>query len=131
MNSEHLFLYKSFDTKLPPYRILFQREVNTMCLQIAVAETDKVINAAWNWIEKNMMPELEDIDHPLDKEKWVSDKIQMVVTTIEFGSDELSSDQNVRNASRTFKQIFDIPHSERFVSCKYHFLYMSYREILK
>ncbi|GAA5803129.1 hypothetical protein HPULCUR_008604 [Helicostylum pulchrum] len=121
-----------FDTKLPPYRILFQREVNTMCLQIAVAETDKVINAAWNWIEKNMMPELENIDHPLDKEKWVSDKIQMVVTTIEFGSDELSSDQNVRNASRTFKQIFDIPHSERFVSyysCAYNgrqgWLYMS------
>ncbi|KAF1804275.1 hypothetical protein FB192DRAFT_1279318 [Mucor lusitanicus] len=65
-----------------------------------------------------MMPELETIDHPLDKERWVSEKINMIVTEIESGTDELSSDENVRNASRTFRQIFDIPHSERFVSCK-------------
>ncbi|KAI9478329.1 MAG: rab-GTPase-TBC domain-containing protein [Benjaminiella poitrasii] len=105
-----------FDTKLPPYRILFQREVNTLCLQIAVAGTEKAIEAAWIWIEKNMMPELETIDHPLDKERWVSEKIGMIVTAIDSGTDELSSDENVRNASRTFRQIFDIPHSERFVS---------------
>ncbi|KAG2212948.1 hypothetical protein INT46_008074 [Mucor plumbeus] len=105
-----------FDTKLPPFRILFQREVNTMCLQIAVGETEKAIDAAWFWIEKNMMPEMETIDHPLEKERWVSEKINMIVTEIESGTDELSSDENVRNASRTFRQIFDIPHSERFVS---------------
>ncbi|CAO3700781.1 unnamed protein product [Rhizopus stolonifer] len=29
-----------FDTKQPPYRILFQREINTLCLQIAVAESE-------------------------------------------------------------------------------------------
>jgi hypothetical protein len=53
-----------------------------MCLQIAVAESEKVINAAWYWIEKNMMPELETIDHPLEKEAWVAEKINMIVTTI-------------------------------------------------
>ncbi|KAI7906001.1 rab-GTPase-TBC domain-containing protein [Cokeromyces recurvatus] len=105
-----------FDTKLPPYRILFQREINTMCLQIAVAETENNIKAAWLWIEKNIMPELETIDHPLDKERWVSEKMNMIVTTIESGTDELSADENVRNASRTFRQIFEVPHSERFVS---------------
>lgn len=72
----------SFDTKLPPFRILFQREVNTMCLQIAVGETEKAIDAAWFWIEKNMMPEMETIDHPLEKERWVSEKINMIVTEI-------------------------------------------------
>lgn len=124
------------DTKLPPYRILFQREVNTMCLQIAVGETKAAIDAAWNWIEKNMIPELETIDHPYEKERWVSEKINMIVTaigkqfkqndmilflnlgvSIEYGTDELSSDEKVRNASRTFRQVFDIPHSERFVNC--------------
>lgn len=110
-----------------------------MCLQIAVGETEKAIDAAWFWIEKNMMPELETIDHPLEKERWVSEKINMIVSEIgktnkdesnycspthtfyfvESGTDELSSDENVRNASRTFRQIFDIPHSERFVSCKW------------
>ncbi|CAO3614635.1 unnamed protein product [Mucor fragilis] len=56
----------------------------------------------------------------------------MIVSEIESGTDELSSDENVRNASRTFRQIFDIPHSERFVSyysCAYKsrqgWLYMS------
>lgn len=89
-----------------------------MCLQIAVAESENAIHAAWNWIEKNMMPELETIDHPLEREHWVAEKMNMIVSTIESGTDELSSDENVRHASRTFRQIFDIPHSERFVSCK-------------
>lgn len=53
-----------------------------MCLQIAVGETEKAIDAAWFWIEKNMMPELETIDHPLEKERWVSEKINMIVTEI-------------------------------------------------
>lgn len=61
---------------------MFQREVNTMCLQIAVADSEKAINAAWHWIEKNMMPELETIDHPLERETWVTKKISMIVTAI-------------------------------------------------
>ncbi|KAG1460739.1 hypothetical protein G6F46_005335 [Rhizopus delemar] len=105
-----------FDTKQPPYRILFQREVNTVCLQIAVAETEQAIRSAWIWIEKNMIPELETIEHPVDKEYWVADKIDMIVTAIDSGTDELSTDENIRNASRTFRQIFDIPPSERFVN---------------
>ncbi|ORE19171.1 hypothetical protein BCV71DRAFT_178092 [Rhizopus microsporus] len=68
-----------------------------------------------------MIPELEMIDHPIDKEHWVSEKINMIVTAIDSGTDELSSDENVRNASRSFRQIFDIPPSERFVNCKYSF----------
>jgi hypothetical protein len=110
-----------------------------MCLQIAVAETEKAIESAWFWIENNLMPELETIRHPMEKEEWVSEKINMLVSTIgkkkkknkkktfiwyqltrvlESGTDELSSDKNIRNASRTFRQIFDIPTSERFVNCK-------------
>ncbi|KAG1045709.1 hypothetical protein G6F43_011233 [Rhizopus delemar] len=105
-----------FDTKQSPYRILFQREVNTVCLQIAVADSEHSIEAAWSWIEKNMMPELEIIDHPLDKEQWVTEKIDMIVTAVDSGTDELLSDEKIRNASRTFRQIFDIPPSERFVN---------------
>lgn len=80
-----MFLKKEinrFDTKQSPYRILFQREVNTICLQIAVADSEHSIEAAWSWIEKNMMPELEIIDHPLDKEQWVTEKIDMIVTAV-------------------------------------------------
>lgn len=71
-----------FDTKQPPFRILFQREVNTNCLQIAVGETETAIEAAWLWIEHNMIPELDTIDDPFEKEQWVVEKISMIVTTI-------------------------------------------------
>ncbi|KAI8089872.1 uncharacterized protein BX664DRAFT_262879 [Halteromyces radiatus] len=64
-----------------------------------------------------MIPELESMDDPYAKEEWVNEKIHMIVTTIDTGTDELSSDHSVRNASRSFRQIFDVPPSERLVSC--------------
>ncbi|KAI9019303.1 rab-GTPase-TBC domain-containing protein [Phycomyces nitens] len=69
------------------------------------------------------MPELDMIDDPFQKEDWVVEKMSMVVSTIDTGTDELSSDESVRNASRTFRQIFDVPSSERLVtyySCAYN-----------
>ncbi|KAF7724455.1 hypothetical protein EC973_000964 [Apophysomyces ossiformis] len=112
-----------FDTKQPPYRILFQRETNAICLQVAVAETEQKIGSAWAWIQRNMIPELDMIDDPFDKEQWMAEKMSMIISTIGNGTDELSSDENVRNASRTFRQIFDVPSSERLVSyysCAYN-----------
>lgn len=75
-------MFYRLDTKLPPFRILFQREVNSMCLQIAVAEQKSAIDSAWHWIERNMMPEIETIEHPLDKESWVTEKMNMLVTAL-------------------------------------------------
>ncbi|CAO3592844.1 unnamed protein product [Absidia cylindrospora] len=53
----------------------------------------------------------------------VNEKVHMIVTTIDTGTDELSSDHSVRNASRSFRQIFDVPSYERLVSyysCAYN-----------
>ncbi|KAI8342532.1 hypothetical protein BC941DRAFT_509430, partial [Chlamydoabsidia padenii] len=113
-----------FDTKQPPYRILFQRDINSTSLQIAVAETEQVIETAWLWIQQNMIPELLGMDDPYAKEEWVNEKLHMIVTTIDSGTDELSSDKSVRNASRSFRQTFDVPPSERLVSyysCAYNY----------
>ncbi|CAO3627324.1 unnamed protein product [Cunninghamella blakesleeana] len=112
-----------FDTKQPPYRILFQREPNCTCLQIAVGETEKIIEAAWLWMEQNILPEFEIMTNGYAKEEWIIEKMQAIVTTIDIGTDELSSDETVRNASRSFRQIFDVPSSERLVSyysCAYN-----------
>jgi hypothetical protein len=38
---------------------------------------------------------------------------------VDSGTDELSSDELVRNASRSFRQTFDVPPTERLVSCMY------------
>jgi hypothetical protein len=70
------------DTKQPPFRILFQRDVNSTCLQIAVAETENALETAWLWIQQNMMPELHGLDDGYAKEEWVNEKVHMIVTTI-------------------------------------------------
>ncbi|OBZ89536.1 hypothetical protein A0J61_02414 [Choanephora cucurbitarum] len=114
MQKDNFLLQKSSAPGNPLFRNL-----------IAVAESESAIDAAWFWIERNMMPELEVIDHPFDKEHWVSEKINMIVLATESGTDELSSDESVRNASRSFRQIFDIAHSERFVSCRQGWIYIS------
>ncbi|CAM0141574.1 unnamed protein product [Umbelopsis sp. WA50703] len=112
-----------FDTSQPPYRILFQREVNTSCLLIATADTENIIENAWKWIVEKMIPQLDHIDDPYDREEWVASKIQHIVTSIDEGADERSTDEKVRNASRSFRQSFDVPPTERLVnyySCAYN-----------
>lgn len=42
-----------FDTKQPPFRILFRAEANSITLQIAVSQTQKGIEDAWKWVEGN------------------------------------------------------------------------------
>lgn len=39
---------------------------------------------------------------------------------IDNETDDLLHDDDIRNASRTFRQTFDVPSSERLVNCKYH-----------
>jgi hypothetical protein len=78
----YLFRPARFDTNQPPYRILFQREVNTTCLLLATAEAENVIENAWNWIVEKMIPQLDHFDNPYDKEEWVASKIQHIVTNI-------------------------------------------------
>ena len=68
-----------FDAKQPPYRILFQRESNTTCLQIAVSDTEEGIEAAWDWIRINMLPELETIPTAFAKEEWINKQMDMIV----------------------------------------------------
>ncbi|KAI7864998.1 hypothetical protein BDF14DRAFT_1110238 [Spinellus fusiger] len=105
------------------YRILFQRDINCICLQIAVAETEHAIETAWIWLQSNMMPFIEMVDPKVGKESWVTSIISDMVATLDSGTDELSSDEGVRNASRTFRQLFNVPSSERLVtyySCAYN-----------
>ncbi|ORX45517.1 TBC-domain-containing protein [Hesseltinella vesiculosa] len=104
------------DTKQPPYRILFQRDPSTVSLLIAVAETDAFIEKAWQWLQQNIFPEMDSMDSGYAKEEFVKTKIQMIVTATDAGTDELSTDESVRSASRSFRQLFDVPSSERLVS---------------
>jgi hypothetical protein len=39
-------------------------------------------------------------------------------------TDDLLHDNEIRSASRTFRQTFDVPSSERLVNCEYQFTYI-------
>ncbi|CAG8655846.1 14077_t:CDS:10 [Cetraspora pellucida] len=104
------------DTKAPPFRILFRSEVNAPSLQIAVSQSQKGIEDAWKWIEYGLNDGLSRLDTAAEKENYVVTKINSLVTRQDKGTDEVSEDQNIRNASRTFRQNFDIAPTERLVS---------------
>ncbi|CEP11243.1 hypothetical protein [Parasitella parasitica] len=107
-----------FDAKQPPYRILFQREPNATCLQIAVSDSEELIEAAWKWLGINMVPELEGISSPFAKEEWLVKKMNQILsaTIADSDTDDLLHDDEIRNASRTFRQTFNVSLSERLVN---------------
>ncbi|KAG0165214.1 hypothetical protein DFQ30_008822 [Apophysomyces sp. BC1015] len=70
----------------------------------------------------NLLPPLDILDDP-EKEAYVVTKINSIVTRRDAGTDEISTDEKVRNASRSFRQTFNVPATERLVnyySCAYH-----------
>lgn len=76
-----VIFFLRFDAKHPPYRILFQRESNATCLQIAASDSEEAIEAAWDWIKINMLPELEDIPAPFAREEWIVKQMNMIVSS--------------------------------------------------
>ncbi|KAI8990039.1 hypothetical protein BDB01DRAFT_717684 [Pilobolus umbonatus] len=119
MYSNFLCYYSSFDARQPPFRILFQREPNSVCLQIAVSDSEKHIETAWNWITANLIPELDRIEEPFAKEEWLISQMDRIMshTIIENDTDELLHDDSIRNASRTFRRTFNVSSNERLVEC--------------
>ncbi|KAK3828733.1 MAG: rab-GTPase-TBC domain-containing protein [Benniella sp.] len=112
-----------FDTKQAPFRILFRRQVNAQALMIAEAESQKSIDHAWSWVQENFIVGLQVLDDAQEKEEWVLTKIRSLVTRADKGTDDITSDEKVRSASRAFRQTFNVPLSERLVSyysCSYH-----------
>ncbi|KAI8142367.1 hypothetical protein BJV82DRAFT_516413, partial [Fennellomyces sp. T-0311] len=54
-----------------------------------------------------------------EKEEFVATKINSIVTRRDAGTDEISTDEKVRTASRSFRQTFNVPSTERLVNCKW------------
>ncbi|KAI8341806.1 rab-GTPase-TBC domain-containing protein [Chlamydoabsidia padenii] len=114
-------LQNVLDTKQAPFRLLYQR-VGGGCLQIACTETEKQADLAWRWIKDNLQKPLEALDDA-ERENYVVTKINSIVTRRDTGTDDISTDEKVRNASRSFRQTFDLPVTERLVnyySAAYH-----------
>ncbi|KAJ3281820.1 hypothetical protein HK104_011257, partial [Borealophlyctis nickersoniae] len=90
---------------------------------IATADTLKALEKDWNWIQENLMEELNELEDPFDKEAYAVSKFQSLVTSEDNDTDEKSTDAKFRAAARSWRQIFHMPESERlvnFYSCAYH-----------
>ncbi|CAG8504045.1 29156_t:CDS:10 [Gigaspora margarita] len=115
-------IHNVLDTNASPFRILFQPEINGHSMQVAVSKSQKVIEDAWKWIEDNLDKGLLKLDNVAEKVEFVVTKINSLVTRQDRGTDEVSEDQEIRNASRTFRQVFNLASTERlvsFYSCAY------------
>ncbi|KAJ3214732.1 hypothetical protein HDU67_001323 [Dinochytrium kinnereticum] len=106
-----------FDTKQPPYRIILKSPQGTDAgHMVATSDSLIAIQKDWQWIEDNLLSELNDLEDPNDKESFAVSKFQSLVTSSEKDTDEKSSDAKFRAASRAWRQIFRLPESERLVN---------------
>jgi hypothetical protein len=112
-------LQNVFDTKQPPFRIVFKSSQNKLGQVIAVGNTKEEIDKDWKFIIDNFMPAVEQYDDFNDKESFVLYKVGFLLSSV---NEHEISDSKFRNACNVFKTLFNIPESEEllnFYSCSY------------
>ncbi|KAK9763293.1 GTPase activating protein (GAP), variant 2 [Basidiobolus ranarum] len=111
------------ETKQAPFRILFRPNKNGEGMHlIAESNTREGIEKPWKWLEDHLVKELAALDDPYEKETFVLTKVNSLVSSLDAGDDS-ASDENMRAATRAFRQTFGLPTSERlvnFYSCGYN-----------
>lgn len=119
-----------FDTRPPPYRILYQRELDDGLISfvIAIAVEWSEILSDWECLERTILPILGSLDNEEDLEKFVLNKVEGLVTIKEASEcghldDEEIEEQVAKVAIlQKFQKLFGLPPSEKLVnyySCTY------------
>eukprot|EP00833_Pecoramyces_ruminatium_P007731 jgi/Orpsp1_1/1181763/evm.model.c7180000078497.1 len=74
-------LQNVFDTKQPPFRIVFKSSQNELGQVIAVGNTKEEIDKDWKYIIDNFMPAVEQYDDFNDKESFVLYKLGFLLSS--------------------------------------------------
>ncbi|GMT23893.1 hypothetical protein PFISCL1PPCAC_15190 [Pristionchus fissidentatus] len=115
------------DTRPPPYRIIYEynRDEESVAIEIAVAIDRKEIFDHWKWIDENMLSTLAAFENEKDVRRYVVGKIESLVSMKTYdmtgNADSLDS-IDIRAASRKAQRVFGIPASEKvaiYYKCSY------------
>ncbi|KAI3653067.1 hypothetical protein MP228_002492 [Amoeboaphelidium protococcarum] len=109
-----------FDTKQLPYRILLKHNMNAPingehAQLVAVANERNEIDRDWEVVCK-ILNEVIALDDPDEIVNYCIIKVQSLVAASNRPVDETSSDEKFRNASRSFRTIFNLAENERLVN---------------
>lgn len=113
-------LQAMFDVRQEPYRILFKAkrpilQPGDAALTIAVSASRHEAEAHWVWIEEHLRPSLDPLS-PIDAAQMVCGRIEELVAESISGTDELADDSRFRATARSFRQLFNLPTTERLVN---------------
>lgn len=103
-------LQNVLQTKQPPYRILIHGQTSdTLVSSGALEDTAR----DWEWIETVLIPELSTLTDKSEKESYAAKRITSLVPD----ADQKSTDVKFKAACRSWRQVFKLPDTERFVNC--------------
>uniref|UniRef100_A0A1I8ANR6 GRAM domain-containing protein n=1 Tax=Steinernema glaseri TaxID=37863 RepID=A0A1I8ANR6_9BILA len=110
-----------FDTRPPPFRILYQVETETVQVakMIAVGVIREEIQENWEWLERNVLPTLDSFESEIDVRTFVVTKIEGLcsIEDAKTGNNPDEAD-NVSNRAviTKFHELFRLPASEKLVN---------------
>uniref|UniRef100_A0A1I7TE19 MULE domain-containing protein n=1 Tax=Caenorhabditis tropicalis TaxID=1561998 RepID=A0A1I7TE19_9PELO len=113
-----------FDTRPPPYRIIydFDNEDIHISIVLAVAVELKEIEEHWSYIQDNFIPAIEPLHLEKDVRRYVTTKVENLANNsdevIAPYSEELDS-VATRSCLEKYHKTFSIPPDEKLVNCEF------------
>ncbi|KAL7753028.1 GTPase activating protein (GAP) [Sorochytrium milnesiophthora] len=111
-------LQSVFETTQRPFRIILKLPDKgpDAAQLVSVSDTLGAAEKDWRWIEANLLPVLQTLDNANEREEYALSKFRALVAETDKGSDETSGDEKLRNASRAWRKLFDLPETERLLN---------------
>lgn len=106
----------SFMTNILPWRILYLVDELDSRYQIAAGWDETEIRQRWDYLEKDAVPMLLEMDDQEDRNAFVLAKVNSLASRAEKQKSAQEEPKKLKEASIKFRQTFNYPDSERLVN---------------